>query len=93
MKTDDCLFSPANSMEELSGISSLATCLISSFPACESRERSSWESYSITSLGQRDRDQRLGTDSLRPVFCPGTVTEGQDLKLCLMREALHLVLT
>ena len=68
MKTDDCLFSPANSMEELSGISSLATCLISSFPACESRARSSWESYSITSLGQRDRDQRLGTDSLRPVF-------------------------
>lgn len=89
-------------MEELSGISSLAPSLISSFPACESQERSFWESYSITSLGPVISRQCLLPVGQRPAWAltasdgssvQGLSPKGQDLKLCLMRETLHLVLT
>ena len=88
-------------MEELSGISSLAPSLISCFPACESQERSFWESYSITSLGPDVSRQSLLPVGQRPAWAltglhgssvQGLSAKGLDLKLCLMRAALHLVL-
>lgn len=63
-------------MEELSGIDYPETCLISSFPACESRESSSLrelQHHIARAHYQQAVPATLDTDNFRLNFCPRNI--------------------
>lgn len=73
-------------MEELSGISYPETCLISSFPVCESRECLHWELQYHTSLGPISNRQRLLLLGQKPA--PGHRQLQTDLRNVIKRAKI-----